>query len=89
VERTKKEAQTLNVTETLSVADFHYLNTEIAGTYTIVLSCDNALPHLLTDDNILMAIGTLDSSCHLTARLLHSIISEEEHHSLLRVLLWQ
>jgi len=56
VERAKKEAQALNSSVTFSVADFRHLDEQIAGTYTVVLSCDNALPHLLTDDDIFMAI---------------------------------
>src|SRR5438105_4222402 len=49
VERAQKEAQALNVPMTFSIADFHYLDTQIARIYRVVLSCDNALPHLLTD----------------------------------------
>src|SRR5437868_13398648 len=37
VERAQKEAQPLNVSMTFSIADFRYLDTQVPGTYTIVL----------------------------------------------------
>ena len=73
VERAKKEAQALNAPVTFSVADFRYLDKQVEGIYTVVLSCDNSLPHLLTDDDILMAIRSMRTKLEKDGLLLISI----------------
>src|ERR687885_2233242 len=55
VERARKEARAFDVDVDFSVADMRDLETQIEGTYDVVLSCDNSLPHLQTDDDILLA----------------------------------
>ena len=47
VERAQREAARLGATLTTAVADLRALDA-VPGTYAVVLSCDNALPHLLT-----------------------------------------
>src|SRR4051812_6471810 len=51
VERAEREAVRVGATLTTGVADLRALDT-VPGTYDVVLSCDNALPHLLTDDDL-------------------------------------
>jgi glycine/sarcosine N-methyltransferase len=52
VERAAHEADTLGAKITVGVADFRTLAAQVPGTFDIVLSCDNALPHLLDDDDL-------------------------------------
>lgn len=54
VARAAREAARFSVTLTTSVADLRTLDT-VPGTYDVVISCDNAVPHLLTDDDLLRA----------------------------------
>lgn len=46
---------------TFGVADFRALDTQVSGTFDIVLSCDNSLPHLLTEDDLRRAIHSMDA----------------------------
>ncbi len=52
VERAAREAAARGVPLTTGVADLRTLASQVEGTFDIVLSCDNALPHLLTDDDL-------------------------------------
>jgi glycine/sarcosine N-methyltransferase len=54
VARAAREAARLNVALTTGVADIRSLDTA-PGTYDVVISCDNAVPHLLTDEDLLLA----------------------------------
>jgi 2-polyprenyl-3-methyl-5-hydroxy-6-metoxy-1,4-benzoquinol methylase len=60
VARAEREARALNVTLTTGVADMRTLDTQVAGTFPVVLAFDNAVPHLLTDED-------LDSAAHAMA----------------------
>ena len=40
---------------TTGVADFRALAGQVAGTFDVVLTCDNSPPHLLTDDDLHLA----------------------------------
>jgi SAM-dependent methyltransferase len=51
VERAAREAARLGVQLTTGVADLRHLET-VEGSFDVVLTCDNALPHLLTDDDL-------------------------------------
>lgn len=55
IARARKEAEAFEVTMTFEVADVRALNAEVAGKFDVVLSCDNALPHLLTEADLLLA----------------------------------
>lgn len=48
VERARDEAKAFGVEVDFGVADFRDLS-EVSGTFDVVLACDNALPHLITD----------------------------------------
>src|SRR4051812_18331982 len=51
VERAQREAIRLGAMLTAGVADLRALDA-VPGIYDVLLSCDNALPHLLTDEDL-------------------------------------
>jgi hypothetical protein len=51
----------MGVELTFGVADFRTLARDVDGTFDVVISCDNSLPHLLTDDDL-----------HAAARNIHA-----------------
>jgi SAM-dependent methyltransferase len=51
VERAQREADRLGVALSTGVADLRALDA-VPGTFDAVISCDNALPHLLSDDDL-------------------------------------
>ena len=55
VERTSAEAERLGVTIAFSVADMREAFRHHAAQFDVVISCDNSIPHLLTDDDLLTA----------------------------------
>lgn len=55
VERAKREAATRGLSISFSVADMRTAYVQHATQFDLVIACDNAVPHLLTDDDILMA----------------------------------
>jgi len=59
VERAKREAAAAGVSVTFGVADVRSLAAQVAGTFDVVLSCDNALPHLLADADLRRAAGAM------------------------------
>ena len=56
VERAKQEAITQGVSMSFGVADIRALADQVTGTYEVVISADNALPHLLTDRDLAVAM---------------------------------
>jgi SAM-dependent methyltransferase len=52
VRRASDEARAFGVAVTLGVADVRRLADQVAGEFDAVLACDNALPHLLGDDDL-------------------------------------
>jgi 2-polyprenyl-3-methyl-5-hydroxy-6-metoxy-1,4-benzoquinol methylase len=52
VERLTQETQNFGVTLTTGVADMRLIDQQVDGQFDVVLSFDNALPHLLTDDDL-------------------------------------
>src|SRR3712207_1005254 len=54
VARARREADRLGVSLTTAVADLRALDA-IEGSFDVVLACDNAVPHLLTDDDLRQA----------------------------------
>ena len=55
VARAEREAAALGAAVTWGVADLRTLDRQVAGTFNVVLSCDNSLPHLLSDDDLSLA----------------------------------
>lgn len=56
VERARAEATGFGVSIAWSAADMRAAHTHHGSGYDVVISCDNSLPHLLTDDEILTAL---------------------------------
>lgn len=55
VERAKLEASKRNLSLSFSVADMRSVYDHHANQFDIVIACDNAIPHLLSDEEILSA----------------------------------
>jgi len=55
IERAQFEANKRNASVSFGVADFKELENQVEGVFDIVISCDNSLPHLLTDKDLLLA----------------------------------
>jgi glycine/sarcosine N-methyltransferase len=54
VERAQREAARLGVSLTTGVADLRALDA-VEGRFDVVLACDNAVPHLLSDEDLRLA----------------------------------
>lgn len=59
VERARKEAEKLGIPIDFGIADFRSLEQDIAGQFNVVLSADNAIPHLLSDEELRQACRNL------------------------------
>ncbi len=59
VGRAEREAAARNASLTFGVADLRTLAADVAGEFDVVLACDNALPHLLTDDDLRLAVENM------------------------------
>jgi SAM-dependent methyltransferase len=55
VERARQEAQQQGITIPFSVADMRQAYHHHQAQFDVVISCDNAVPHLLTDEDLLQA----------------------------------
>ncbi len=61
IERARREAKTFQVDVDFDVTDMRRLGDVVAGTFDAVISCDNSLPHLLTDDDIALALKNMQT----------------------------
>jgi SAM-dependent methyltransferase len=59
IERARHEAGSRGLTIPFSVCDVRQAHAHHGGGFDLVVSCDNALPHLLTDDELLAALGQM------------------------------
>jgi SAM-dependent methyltransferase len=90
VERAQCEAARLGVALTTGVADLRALDA-VPGTFDVVVSCDNAVPHLLTDDELRRAADGMRSKLRAGGLLVVSIrdydalAAEKPHAELPRV----
>jgi len=55
LERAKQEAEKRSLTISVSRADMRNLSLAHPGSFDLVIACDNAIPHLLSDDEIRLA----------------------------------
>ncbi|WP_027086633.1 class I SAM-dependent methyltransferase [Cohnella panacarvi] len=55
IERARKEAESIGATIRFGVADFRYLDRQVEGRFDVVLTADNAIPHLLGDEDLAAA----------------------------------
>jgi SAM-dependent methyltransferase len=72
IERARREAKRLGVDVTFDLADFRDLRT-VVGTFDVVISCDNAIPHLLSDAEIHQALRAMRSKLRVGGLLLLSV----------------
>ena len=72
LERARVEAARLGVDIAFAVCDFRDLS-PVQGTFDVVISCDNAIPHLLTDDDLLRAFRAMRSKLRPNGLLVISV----------------
>ncbi len=65
VERAKQEARRQGVQIGFSVCDMRNALTHHGSGFDVVMSCDNSLPHLLTDQDLLVALRQMASCVSL------------------------
>jgi glycine/sarcosine N-methyltransferase len=53
--RAEEEARRNGLSLTTTAADFRSLDADVSGQFDVVIAFDNALPHLLTDDDLRLA----------------------------------
>ncbi|MBN1563156.1 MAG: class I SAM-dependent methyltransferase [Anaerolineae bacterium] len=73
VERAAQEAAALGVTLTTGIADMRNLKNQVAGDFDLVIACDNAVPHLLTDADLALAMENMRAKLRPAGLLLISI----------------
>lgn len=73
VARARHEAERLGAELTFGVADLRALAAQVEGTFDVVLTCDNPLPHLLTDDELRRAAHGMAAKVRPGGLLLASI----------------
>jgi glycine/sarcosine N-methyltransferase len=59
LERARREAIRHSIDAELIVSDMRELDTVVRRTFDAVIACDNALPHLLGDDDLDVAVGAI------------------------------
>ena len=59
IARAEYEATAADFSLSFGTADMRELSEQVPGTFDVVLACDNALPHLLTADDLRMAASNI------------------------------
>jgi glycine/sarcosine N-methyltransferase len=72
IARAELEAARLGAAVSFGIADFRRLE-NVAGRYDVVISCDNSLPHLLTEDALLLALKNIRSKSKAEGMVLFSV----------------
>lgn len=79
IARAQQEAQLRQLTNiNCTTADFTQLEASVAGSFDIVMACDNALPHLLTDETMSQALKSIASKISPGGLFLASIRDYDE-----------
>lgn len=73
VARAAREAAAKGVTLTTGVADMRQLAAQVPGDFDVVLSCDNSVPHLLTDEDLQQAADGFRAKLRVGGLLLISM----------------
>lgn len=73
VARARQEADRLNIDLTFGVADFRKLAAQVEGVFDVLISCDNSLPHLVTEDEMHLAASNIFEKLNPGGLLLVSI----------------
>jgi glycine/sarcosine N-methyltransferase len=61
IARLRHESEYFAVSIDASVADLRTVDTQVSGRFDAVIACDNALPHLLTDDDLEQAVAAISA----------------------------
>ncbi|MGL1884866.1 MAG: class I SAM-dependent methyltransferase [Reichenbachiella sp.] len=73
IERARTEAKRRDININFNIADFTKLESQVNGKFDVVLSCDNSLPHLLTNETLLLAAKNIFSKMKLGGLFIGSI----------------
>ena len=73
VEHAAKNAGDFGASIAFGTADLRTLDTQVDGLFDIVISCDNALPHLLNDEELLLAARNIRSKLRQDGLFMASI----------------
>jgi SAM-dependent methyltransferase len=73
IQRARREALEAGVSARFAVADFRALDTQVPGTFDLVISCDNAPLHLLTGEDLRLGVRNMRSKLTPGGLLLVSI----------------
>ena len=73
IERARQEAARFGVSMAFGVADFRSLHEQVEGEFDVVISCDNSLPHMPGDEDLLLAAQSIRSKLRPDGLLLASI----------------
>jgi SAM-dependent methyltransferase len=73
IERAKREAKWFGVSVNFTVADIRNLETEVNGSFEVVISCDNSLPHLLSNADLELAAKIIRSKLKAEGLFIASI----------------
>lgn len=78
VERAKDEAGRFDVEIIFGTADFRALERSVAGSFDAVISCDNALPHMMSREDLFSAAQSIRSKLSEGGIFLASIRDYDE-----------
>ena len=73
VERARQEAAARGIDVTFAVSDVREVRKHVDGDFDVVISCDNALPHLLDDDDLREALDSIHGCLRPGGLLLASV----------------
>jgi SAM-dependent methyltransferase len=73
VDRARVEAAARGIDVDFRVSDVRDIRDHVEGAYDVVISCDNALPHLLTDEDLQRALNSLRACLRPGGLLLSSL----------------
>ncbi|GAB5077146.1 class I SAM-dependent methyltransferase [Arthrobacter sp. AD-310] len=73
VERARREAAARGISAGFRTCDIRDVRGHVDGTFDVVISCDNALPHLLTDEDLERALRSVHACLGTGGLLLVSL----------------
>ena len=72
IDRARIEAERLNAAASFGVCDFRDLSS-VDGLFDVVMSCDNAIPHMLTDDDVHRVLAAMNAKLRPGGLILISV----------------
>lgn len=73
VVRAQREAERLDAVMTFGTADFRTLDKQVNGLFNVIITCDNSLPHLIEESDLLLTIQNISSKLKTGGLFLASI----------------